>query len=470
MTFSTLSINQLRKLIITGKISALDIAKQTLQDIAYYNPILNAWTEVTYQRMITEAEKIDQKYRNKETLPILAGIPYAVKNLFDVSGHTTLVGSKLFANRPVAYQDAWVIHKLKRAGAILSGMLNMDAYAYGFTTENSYYGATHNPHDISRIAGGSSGGSAAAVASGLVHFSLGTDTNGSIRVPASLCGTFALKPTFGRLSRRGVYPFVTSLDHVGHFARNTEDLALVYDVLQGRDSKDIFQINRINKPTFPIINKNYNKLRCALLTGFFTDWCDHLTRNTLFKAANSLNTEEEIIIPEAGLARSAAFIITATEGGHHYLPDLCKSPEYFEPLSRERLLAGAMIPTRWYLQAQRFRRYFYQRVSCLMKKFDILIAPATPCCATTIGQTKISINGYEISPRVSMGMLTQPISFIGLPVCIVPFNTPIGLPIGIQLIGKHFREDLVLRASRILEDQGLTLAPMNIKEKIKNPQ
>lgn len=142
-----------------------------------------------------------------------------MKNLFDVAGHTTLAGAELLSGRPPAASDSWAVRQLHSAGALLSGMLNMDAYAYGFTTENSHYGATRNPHDLSRIAGGSSGGSAAAVAAGLVHFSLGSDTNGSIRVPASLCGIFGLKPTFGRLSRSGSHPFVASLDHIGPFAR-----------------------------------------------------------------------------------------------------------------------------------------------------------------------------------------------------------------------------------------------------------
>ncbi len=165
-----------------------------------------------------------------------------MKNLFDVAGHTTLAGAELLSDRPPAASDSWAVRQLHSAGALLSGMLNMDAYAYGFTTENSYYGATRNPHDLSRIAGGSSGGSAAAVAAGLVHFSLGSDTNGSIRVPASLCGIFGLKPTFGRLSRSGSHPFVASLDHIGPFARRVADLAAVYDALQGATRPMTFRL------------------------------------------------------------------------------------------------------------------------------------------------------------------------------------------------------------------------------------
>lgn len=233
MTLHHFTIAEIQRALHDGELSAREIACQTLDDIARVNPQINAWTEVTAQRMLAEADSIDALRREKRPLPPLAGIPYAVKNLFDVAGHTTLAGAELLSGRPPAASDSWAVRQLHSAGALLSGMLNMDAYAYGFTTENSHYGATRNPHDLSRIAGGSSGGSAAAVAAGLVHFSLGSDTNGSIRVPASLCGIFGLKPTFGRLSRSGSHPFVASLDHIGPFARRVADLAAVYDALQG---------------------------------------------------------------------------------------------------------------------------------------------------------------------------------------------------------------------------------------------
>ncbi|WP_313121885.1 amidase family protein, partial [Pantoea septica] len=228
MNLSELSLRSLQQAIQRGDLSAREVAQQTLRGIERHRAI-NAWTEVTDQRMLREADAVDAQRRRGDDLPPLAGVPYAVKNLFDVAGHTTLAGAALFQDRPAATQDAWAVSRLSRAGALLSGMLNMDAYAYGFTTENSHFGATRNPHDLTRVAGGS----AAAVAAGLAHFSLGTDTNGSIRVPASLCGIFGLKPTFGRLSRSGSHPFVASLDHIGPFARRVEDLALVYDMLQG---------------------------------------------------------------------------------------------------------------------------------------------------------------------------------------------------------------------------------------------
>ncbi|UKY35790.1 AtzE family amidohydrolase [Pantoea dispersa] len=457
MTLAALSISQLQQALAQGDLSARDIAQQTLAAIEQHNPAINAWTAVTAQRMLREADRLDQQRQRGEPLPALAGIPYAVKNLFDVAGHSTLAGASLFSERPVAQQDAWAVSKLQQSGALLSGMLNMDAYAYGFTTENTHYGATRNPRDLSRVAGGSSGGSAAAVAAGLVHFSLGTDTNGSIRVPASLCGIFGLKPTFGRLSRSGSHPFVASLDHIGPFARSVEDLSLVYDALQGADASDAFQAARPAEPVSDRLSAGSATLRSAVLGGFFADWCSDEARAAVAVAATALGAAEEVTLPQAELARSAAFIMTAAEGGNHYLPALRTQPERFEPNSRERLLAGAMLPAAWYVQAQRFRRHFQQQVLPLFDHYDVLIAPATPCTATLIGQETIHINGQDLPTRASMGMLTQPISFLGLPVCSVPLLTASGLPIGLQLIAAPFNEHLALRAAWALQQQGLTL-------------
>ncbi|MFW0697050.1 AtzE family amidohydrolase [Pantoea sp. R13S299] len=462
MRLGDVSIQTLQRAIQQGEISALEVATSTLQAVEQHNPALNAWTEVTGPRMLKEASEIDAQRQRGETLPPLAGIPYAVKNLFDVAGHSTLAGASLFRDRPAAQADAFAVGKLRQAGALLSGMLNMDAYAYGFTTENTHYGATHNPRDLSRVAGGSSGGSAAAVAAGLVHFSLGTDTNGSIRVPASLCGIFGLKPTFGRLSRSGSHPFVASLDHIGPLARRVEDLALVYDLLQGADHADAFQADRPLAATLPGLSQGLEGLRCGVLGGFFTRWCDEDARAAVAVVAATLEAQEEVLMPEAELARSAAFIMTAAEGGNHYLPALRQMPEQFEPNSRERLLAGAMMPGAWYVQAQRFRRYFQQQVLPLFDRFDVLIAPATPCSAITIGQQALTIQGESLPAKASMGMLTQPISFLGLPVCTVPLATRSGLPIGLQLIARPFNEEAVLRAAWALEQQGITMPQMNM--------
>ncbi|WP_145542974.1 AtzE family amidohydrolase [Yersinia frederiksenii] len=457
----TLTISEIHHALTHGELCAQEIALQALDTISAANPAINAYTQVTADRMLSEAYRLDTLRAKGQSLPVLAAIPYAVKNLFDVEGYTTLAGASLFCERAPAKQDAVVISRLASQGAMLSGMLNMDAYAYGFTTENSHYGATRNPRDLSRIAGGSSGGSAAAVAAGLVNFSLGSDTNGSIRVPASLCGIFGLKPTFGRLSCRGTHPFVASLDHIGPMARCTQDLAVVYDAMQGADTNDSFQSEKPVTPSLSQLQRGQQGLRSAVLGGYFHQWCDDDSKAAVQTVAKGLEASAEIEMLQSELARSAAFIISAVEGGNQYLPALRKSPQRFEPLSRERLLAGAMLPASWYVQAQRFRHHFRQQILPLFEHWDILIAPATPCSATLIGQEIMHINGSDLPIRASMGMLTQPISFLGLPVVTVPLKTAGGLPIGIQLIAAPWREDFCLRAAYALEQQGLVSAPIS---------
>lgn len=458
MNLETLSISQLRTALGAGEFSAREITEHSLAAIEQGNPALNAWTQITHQRMRQEADQLDRQRQQGEPLPALAGVPYAVKNLFDVAGAPTLAGAQIFQDRAPAAQDAWAVRQLAGSGALLSGMLNMDAYAYGFTTENTHFGATRNPHDLSRIAGGSSGGSAAAVAAGLVHFSLGSDTNGSIRVPASLCGIFGMKPTFGRLSRSGTHPFVGSLDHIGPLARRVSDLSEVYDALLGHDPADGFQAAQDLQPVTPLLEQDSDSLRCGVLGGYFQQWCDDAARDAVARVAKALNAQQEVTLVEAELARTAAFIISASEGGNSYLPALRREPEAFEPLSRERLLAGAMIPAAWYVQAQRFRRHFQQQVLPLFAGVDVLIAPATPTSATTIGQSTMHINGTDLPTRASMGMLAQPISFLGLPVVSVPLRAANGLPIGVQLIAAPFNEQACLRAARKLEQLGITEA------------
>jgi AtzE family amidohydrolase len=221
-----------------GRRSAKDVAEAALAGVAARDGALNCLTAVTAERARAEAVAVDAAVSAGRDPGPLAGVPVAVKNLFDVEGLATLAGSKIERDKSPAARDAFLLRRLRAAGAVLLGALNMDEYAYGFTTENHHYGPVRNPHDTGRIAGGSSGGSAAAVAAGLAPLALGSDTNGSIRVPASLCGVFGLKPTYGRLSRGGAYLFAASFDHVGPFARDAADLALAYDAAQGADPDD----------------------------------------------------------------------------------------------------------------------------------------------------------------------------------------------------------------------------------------
>ncbi len=439
--------------------SATAQVRASLERIDAADARVNAFTAVLAERALAKAEAIDR--RGADALP-LAGVPFAVKNLFDIEGLPTLAGSLIERDAPAARRDAALVRRLEAAGAVLVGALNMDEYAYGFTTENTHYGPTRNPHDLSRIAGGSSGGSAAAVAAGMVPLSLGSDTNGSIRVPASLCGVYGLKPTFGRLPRTGSYPFVASLDHLGPFARSVALLAAAYDAMQGPDVDDPACAQRAVEPTVTLLDRGTDGLRIGVLGGWFQSQATAAARTAVARVAAALGTSRVVEWPEVDRARAAAFLITNAEGAALHLSDLKRRAQDFEPLTRDRLLAGALLPAAWIAQAQRVRRWFACEVAASFSDVDVLLAPATPCTAPALGTEWIEIDGKRIASRASMGLLTQPISCIGLPVATVPLPgcdaTAPQLPIGVQIIAAPWREDLCLRTARVLEAAGVTNA------------
>ncbi|MBC5763678.1 AtzE family amidohydrolase [Ramlibacter albus] len=447
---------ELLRAVAGGERSAREVCDAAIARIDATDPRVNAFTERTFARARAEADAVDARRARGEVLPPLAGLPYAVKNLFDVAGVITLAGSKINRDLPPAQDDAVLVQRLKAAGAVLLGALNMDEYAYGFTTENTHYGPTRNPHDLTRMSGGSSGGSGAAVAAGQVPLALGSDTNGSIRVPSSLCGVWGLKPTFGRLSRRGSYPFVHSLDHLGPLADSVEALALSYDAMQGADPQDPGCHAQRVQPAASRLGNGLAGLRIGVLRGYFDDNATPAARAVAQQAAKVLGATETVDWPDAGIARAAAFLITASEGGSLHLPDLRKRPQDFEPLSVDRFISGALQPVDWYLRAQRFRRIYRDKVNALFEHWDVLVAPATPVASPPIGTDWLEINGQRQPSRPVMGLLTQPISFAGCPVVAAPLwpEGTGGLPIGVQLIAAPWREDLCLRAAKVLQDSG----------------
>jgi 1-carboxybiuret hydrolase len=440
----------------SGAASAVEIARTVLAHIEARNPALNAFTVVTAERALAEAAAIDRRKAQGETLGPLAGTPFAVKNLFDIKGIVTLAGSKIDAERLPATADAFISRKLSDAGAILFGALNMDEYAYGFTTENTHYGAAHNPHDLAHSAGGSSGGSGAAVAAGLVPIALASDTNGSIRVPSSFCGTFGLKPTYGRLSRAGTRPFVASLDHLGPLARTVGDLAASYDAMQGADPNDPAQAARPIEPASPMLEQGTSGVKIAVAGGHFAG--SGIAAEAVATVAKALGATRAVEVPEAARARAAAYVITPSEGADLHFADLKSRAADFDPMTRDRFLAGALVPAAWVQRAQRFRRWYRERVMELFREVDILLAPATPCQAPKIGQETIEIDGVTVPARPFIGVYTQPLSFIGLPIVAAPLRRPGALPIAVQIIAAPWREDLALRVARVLERDGVTNA------------
>lgn len=451
---------QIAEVVKGHEVSAKAIVAAALARIADKNQALNCFTAVLSDTAMAEAEKIDLAIASGKNPGALAGVPFAVKNLFDIGGITTLAGSKINAEKPPAISDATAVVRLKQAGAVLVGTLNMDEYAYGFVTENAHYGATHNPHDLTCIAGGSSGGSAAAVAGGLVPLTLGSDTNGSIRVPAALCGIFGLKPTYGRLSRAGTVLFSSSFDCIGPFGRSVRDIATVFDILQGTDERDPVCTKRNREPCLPQLSQGIEGLRIAIAGDYFTKNAYPEALEAVQQVARALNVTEYVTLPEPHRARAAAYIITAAEGANLHLDDLRSRPDDFDFATRDRFLAGALIPGDWYIQAQRFRQWFRDRVREVFQNVDIILAPTTPYPATPIGQQKIVVDGEEILVRPNLGLFTQPLSFIGLPIISVPIQRPNALPLGVQIIAAPYNEALILRVAAVLEAMGIVSAPV----------
>ncbi len=434
-----------------GRASAADIVERALARIAERDAALGAFTAVLADRARVRAAWVDREGRG---LP-LAGVPFAVKNLFDIAGLSTLAGSRINRDLPPASTDATAVRRLEAAGAVLVGALNMGEYAYDFTGENAHYGPSRNPHDTTRMTGGSSGGSGAAVAGGLVPLALGSDTNGSVRVPASFCGLFGLRPTYGRLSRAGTFPFVSSLDTIGPLARTAADVALSYEAMQGPDPLDPACMGRPFEPWR--IEDGIEGLRIGVLGGYFQDNAGPQAWAALERVASALRIVGTAELPGAMLMRQAAYVVTAVEGAALHLGRLRTRPAEFDPEVRDRLIAGALMPGSLYVAAQRYRRAARERAMSLFGQFDALLAPSTPTAAPPLGAKVLRLGGQDLPLRASIGLLTQPLSCLGLPIAAVPVAGP-GLPLGVQVVAAPWREDVCLRIAAHLERTGIARA------------
>lgn len=444
-----------------GKVAALAVAEAALARVAEANPALGAYTDVTAGRALAEAAAVDAALAAGRPVGPLAGVPYAVKNLFDVAGLPTRAGSRINRERAPAAADAVLVRRMQAAGAVLLGALNMGEYAYDFTGENAHDGPCRNPHDPARMSGGSSSGCGAATAAGLAPVSLGSDTNGSIRVPASLCGVFSLKPTFGRLPRTGTFPFVDSLDHLGPFARSARDLALAYDALQGPDPGDHGCAARPPEPVTPRLDMPGRRLRVGVLGGWFREHSGDEARAAVARVADALGPHARVgplRLDEAEAGRAAAYLITNAESAAFHLGRLRARAGDFDPDTRDRFLAGAMLPAAWVAQARRVRRWWLDRALAAFASFDLLLAPATPCPAPLAGTRTLTLAGRSAPLRPSLGLLSQPFSCIGLPVVTVPVFGGQPLPVGVQLVAPPWREDACLRAARLAEQAGAAYA------------
>ena len=427
-----------------GEISAVRVIEQTLQALREQDSAYNAVTRLLDERALKAAAELDARLSRGELVGPLAGVPFGVKDLFGLEGLVTTAGSVVLKNHLPEKQDAEVVRRLCAAGAIPVATLNMDEFAYGFATENAHYGTTKNPHDTARLAGGSSGGSAATVAAGLLPLTLGSDTNGSIRVPASLCGVWGLRPTQGLLPLQGVYPFAASLDVVGPFTRTSADLACAFEALSGQSS---------------VTDQDVPSLKIGRLGGWFAqDLAPELVAgmDRLLAACPNVRT---ITLPEVARARAASFVITAAEGGALHLERLRGQALAYDPATRDRLMAGALLPSMPIIHAQRIRSWFRDVLHDAFQDVDILVAPATTGVAPRLDQPTIMLGGKQVSARANLGLFTQPLSLAGMPVVAAPLapapGQPAGLPLGVQLIAAPGKESILLAFAQVMEATGL---------------
>jgi aspartyl-tRNA(Asn)/glutamyl-tRNA(Gln) amidotransferase subunit A len=442
------------------RVSCVELTQAALTRIERLNPALNAFLSVFPQRALERAALADQELASGKDRGPLHGVPIGLKDLFDMRGVRTSAGSPVYENY-IPAQDSAVVQKLEGAGAVIVGKLNLHELAYGITSDNPHYGAVHNPWGLDRIPGGSSGGSGAAVAADLVFAAMGSDTGGSIRVPAAFCGVVGLKPTYGRVSRFGTIPLAFSLDHMGPLTRDVRDAGIVLNVIAGFDARDASSARRPVPDHVPAEECSIRGLAIGLPETFFFERLDaevdSAVRGALARAA-SLGAEiTPVHLPDLAVGNTVGQIILLAEAAAWMEPHL-EHRERFGADVFELLQQGRLLPATDYINAQRLRRKINEQFRSLWKSVDCLMIPSTPMTAPQIGETTVRLAGTEENVRAAATRFMRPFNVLGLPAVSIPCGlSAAGLPIGLQIVGPHFHESLILRVAAALEDAGVRI-------------
>ncbi len=444
------------KMVRQKKVTAVEVTRAALERIERLNGTLRAFITVTAEQALREAAQVDKDVRAGKDKP-LAGVPLAVKDLYETKGVRTTAGSKLLANN-VPDHDATAVARLRQAGAVLVGKLNMHEFAFGFTNVNAHYGNCLNPWDTTRIPGGSSGGSGAALAASLCLAALGSDTGGSIRLPAALCGVVGLKPTYGRVSRFGALPLSWTMDHVGPMTKRVQDAALMLRVMAGHDSKDDTSSKDPVPDYVTELKKNVKGVRLGVPHGYFVEPIDDEVSAAFDDAIHLLERLgarlTEVTLPHLDVVLGAHRAIIFSEAStYHEKWIRTRADEYGEDI-RPLLQAGMFFTATQYLSAQQARRRIIAEWSEIWRDVDCLITPTAPIPATPIGAMTATLGGEERPlVRVYLDPLL-PFNLTGQPALSIPCGfTKTGLPLGLQLIGRPFEEALLLRVAHAYEAQ-----------------
>jgi aspartyl-tRNA(Asn)/glutamyl-tRNA(Gln) amidotransferase subunit A len=422
------------------KLSVAELTEEALREIERENPRLNAFITVTADLARKQARALDEELARGEDRGPLHGIPIAHKDIVDTRGIRTTAGTKIFSGR-VPEADAEIVTRLAQAGCVLVGKTNLHELCYGITSANPHYGPVRNPWDVQRIPGGSSGGSAAAVAARMIFVGTGTDTGGSIRIPASMCGVVGFKPTYDHVSRQGVGPLGFTLDHVGPLTRTVRDAALCFGLMTGRKVTPVLGLRGV---------------RIGIPKTFFFDRVDGEVAQAVRAAAAlaSLNGAEliEVPVPDIEAINAVGRMILLAETATVWRRYLDRSPDFGADVLAG-IQQGCLIPAADYLDAQRLRAVLAKEFDQVWRQVDILLTPATPTTAPRIGELNLVIDGVSEDVRLASTRLVRPFNVLGWPALAMPCSkSRAGLPIGLQLVAAADQEDVLLGVGEALEE------------------
>jgi len=443
------SIRQISELLRKGSLSPVELTEDCLARIEKLNPRLNAFITVTADSARAQARTAEAEIRRGNWRGPLHGIPLALKDLIDTAGVRTTAASSLFKDR-IPAEDAEVIRRLREAGAVLLGKQNLHEFAYGGSSMVSYFGEVRNAWNSEHIAGGSSGGSATAVAAGLGYGAIGTDTAGSVREPAALCGVVGLKPTYGRVSARGVIPLSISLDHVGPIARTVADVAVILQAIAGFDAKDKASVDVPVEDYVAALGKRLEPLRIGVPRKFFFEDLDSDVASAMNHALSGLATFGAEL-RELELPVSTDRTLQSADAYAFHAEFVARSPELYQPETLRRIRSGEKLSPEKVLECRRDLERARRDITATFDDVDLLVTPTTPIPAPTIAELKQ--NPDLLRPRELVLLRnTRPINVWGLPAISIPCGfTPSGLPIGLQITGPHWGEAKVLQLAHAYE-------------------
>jgi aspartyl-tRNA(Asn)/glutamyl-tRNA(Gln) amidotransferase subunit A len=446
---STSTIADLAQRLRRREISPVEVTQQCLDRIEKLNPSLNAFITVMSESAVAEARQAEGEILRGQWRGPLHGVPVALKDLIDTAGVRTTAASALYKDR-IPTQDAEVVRRLRQAGAVIVGKNNLHEFAYGGSSLVSYFGDMHNPWDVGRIAGGSSGGSAASIPAGLAYAALGTDTGGSIREPAALCGCVGMKATYGRVPSRGVIPLAASLDHVGPLAASVMDAAVVLQAIAGYDAADITTADMPVIDYVSALKKDAKSLRVGVPRAYFFEDLDPEVASAMEHALHGFETLV-LQVKEIPLDVPTDRTLLSAEAYAVHAEAVVKSPELYQPETLRRIRSGEKVTTPEYIQRRRELEEARRKINNVFADVDVLVTPTTPMPAPTIAELRANPDALRPA-ELRLLRNTRPFNSWGLPAISLPCGfTQSGLPIGLQIAGPHWREDLVLRLAHAYE-------------------